>query len=339
MRAPFYCDLPGGSQAGKGNVMKKKVIICDPGRDYPALLGRYIKNAGRDLVLQTEGDIHAAAELHAENRNSYLLVAEDLWNSCPKEVREKIRKDGKYCFLSDDQLLPEGRDRIYRYRTADEVAERLAALFGEPDGQGAKLIGVLSPSGGVCAELCAQLIMEMLTEQGKAFGVSFYPFSVFRSTAGEETLSSVLYRCKAGAEDLVAGVPPAGRLLCVSDPRDIWEMGEEEAADLLTRLKMSAGASCIIAAVPPLKTCESILDECAHMLLVNEAGALSKNAVGAFSEYLVSSGADDLPGKMTELSLPPLPAVSDLREAYGILRHGGFYMQVREVLKLAGVIE
>ncbi len=319
--------------------MKKKVIICDPGRDYPALLGRYIKNTGRDLVLQAEGDIHAAAELHAENRNSFLLIAEDLWNSCPKEVREKIRKDGKYCFLSDDQLLPEGRERIYRYRTADEVAERLAALFGEPDGRGAKLIGVFSPAGGASAELCAQLIAEILADREKTFGISFYPFSVFRSTAGEETLSSVLYRCKAGAEDLVMGAPPIGRLLCVSDPRDIWEMGEGEAVDLLTRLKMSAGASCIIAAVPPLKACETILDECEHILFVHEAGALSENAVGAFTEYLVSSGEDNLTGKMTKVSLPPLPAVRDLSEAYGMLRHGEFLSQVREVLKLAGVIE
>ena len=319
--------------------MRKKVIICDPGKDYPALLGRYIKNAGRDLVLQAEGDINAAAELHAEDKNTFLLIAEDLWNSCPKETREKIRKDGKYCFLSDDRLLPEGQERIYRYRTADEMVKRLLDLFGEPDGQGAKLIGIISPSGGTSAELCAQLIAEVLAEQEKAIGVSFYPFSAFRGAAGEETLSSVLYRCKAGAEDMIMGALPAGRMLSVSDPRDIWEMGAGEPADLLIRLKTTAGASFIIAAIPPLKVCKTILDECEHILLVNEAGALSENAVRALEEYPASAGDESLTGKMTKVSLPPLPAVRDLSEAYGMLRHGEFYGQVREALKLAGIIE
>ncbi len=320
----------------KGNDMKKKVILCDSRSDYPALLGRYIRNADCGLVLQAEADLSAAAALLAESRSAVLLIAEDLWADCPREIREKIRKTGRFCFLSEDSQLPEGGERIYRYRTAAEVTERLNGLFAETDSTGAGLIGVISPTGGAAAELCAQMAAEILAQNGGAFGLSLYPFPACGDPAAEETLSSVLYRFQAGAEELLLGAPPAGSLLCVSDPRDIWETDGEMLAGLAARLKHSAKAAYLTAAVPPAKGCRRILTECDHILLVNEAGTFSETAVRQFTGSLADA-EEALSGKVTELQLPPLPAVRDRSEAFGMLRHGGFYAQVKAALTLAGL--
>ena len=311
--------------------------MCDDHKEYPALLSEYIRENVNGISLNAEPDPGSAFALFCEYEDGLLLLSDRIWENCSPDLKRRIRRAGRYRFLSDERLPEESAERIWRYRPADEVVRWIGTAFEETEREGTVVVGILSPSGGAAAEVCAGLTAEVVSRRRKTIGISFYPFSVFSGRQEGGNLSAVLYRSMAGAEDPFAGSEADGRQFCVLHPEDSWNLDGDSAAALLRTIKKAGTYGAVVAAVPPDGKMMCIYEECSHILTVAGNSPASEDSADRLEAFLAASGRQEPGPKRVRLTLPPLPSASYEDGWDGMLRHGSFMTQVKEAVKLLGI--
>lgn len=297
------------------------VALCDDETEYAFHLGEYLKSAASfPLRLRIFTGAEKLLSLLDPKNAALLVIAES-------EYTKKVQEAGfaSVLILSESGETGGSPKRISKYQPMDGIAKEVFALCGEKcaeqvpaghSGRPLQKIGLFSPAGGVLQTTFALTLAEVLSENCRVLYVNLEPFPGLAAFFGKEehrgNLRELLYTAetdpakfpgqlsllsqKAAGFDIVPPLPSAG------------DFAETTGEDWIRLLEAFEGAgdyeylildfSCMVQGLP------EILSRCDRVYTLSGTGAVSREKILVYQEYLKASGQDRLVAATRFVELP-----------------------------------